>query len=85
MAYKVARIRARGGPSYRATRTNDPTEPTLMAWILAADRLHEVMPDPTADTVWVSPLLVGQDSLYRAWVRLFIEIFLLGPPRGSGL
>ncbi len=85
MANQVLKIRARGGPSHLATQTNDPTDRMLKAWILAADRLHEVMPDPTADTVWVSPLLLGRDTLYRAWVKLFMQIFLLIPPRNSFL
>ncbi|KAF7513792.1 hypothetical protein GJ744_007843 [Endocarpon pusillum] len=82
MVRRVTRIRALGRS---AMRTNDPSDQKLMEWILAADRLHEVMPDPKADTVWVSPLLLVRDTLYRAWVRLFMEIFVLSPPNGSGL
>lgn len=85
MARRVMRIQARGGPPRPAMRASDPTDRKLMEWILAADRLHKVMPDPTADTVWVSPLLLLRDTLYRAWVRLFMEIFVLSPPNGSGL
>ncbi|ERF71290.1 hypothetical protein EPUS_03444 [Endocarpon pusillum Z07020] len=85
MVRRVMKIRARGGPPRPAMRTNDPTDRKLMEWILAADRLHKVMPDPMADTVWVSPVLLVRDTLYRAWVRLFMEIFVLSPPTGSGL
>lgn len=86
MAGRAFQIRARGGPSHPATRSDDPMDRKLKEWMLAAERLHETMPNPRADTVWVSRrLLVREDWLYRAWVRLFVNIFWLEAPYSLGL
>lgn len=80
LAARVQEIREAGEASQLIKRSTDPVETRLVAWILRADRVNDMMPDLSSTTVWVNPFRLLSDESYNAWVKLFMEIYVLGDP-----
>lgn len=80
LADHVHEIRYVGGAPHLMTRTTGLIETKLMAWILQADKVNAMMPELASTTAWVNPFRLLNDVFYNAWVKLFMEIYVLGDP-----
>ncbi|ERF68236.1 hypothetical protein EPUS_02692 [Endocarpon pusillum Z07020] len=80
LADRVREIRL-GGRAPQATRTTGLLEIKLVAWASQADNVNALMPELASTTVWVNPFRLLNDVFYDAWVKLFMQIYVLGDPR----
>ncbi len=77
---RALEIRKAGRASCSVTRSTCPVETRLIAWILRADRVNEMVPDLATTTVWVNPFRLLNNSFYNSWLKLFMAIYVLGEP-----
>lgn len=80
LADQVQEIRLVGGPPHLVTPITGLIETKLVAWILRAGKVNAMMPELASTTVWVNPFRLLNDMFYNAWVKLFMEIYVLGDP-----
>ncbi|KAF7505379.1 hypothetical protein GJ744_001000 [Endocarpon pusillum] len=80
LADRVQEIRLVDRAPHLVTRTSGLIETKLVAWILRADKVNAMMPELASTTAWVNPFRLLNDVFYNAWVKLFMEIYVLRDP-----